>query len=398
MRTVSDPVEELIKTIAQVGKKKSSVPALKKIDPLRNFLRPDGKIDYAHLDDRDGACTRREILLRFLVLNAVLDQGPDMTGVRELLTSVTNDMYLREVRFLHKPSAFFDDLGIAIDKILKNHKSIKAARASIWASRNNSNPKKYNLFIDNSRQVLNYAVFRWGVPIALPLLLEKDCEDDNLKPTALVDYLEKWDSAEVMSQELKANERYGLGKAIGDKACHLLAKWMVSSFRLTRRTETSWDDFSYEAPYDSNAGRVLWRSGYLLKWASEKEYIAKEVIQRNKGKGGTDYIRVTNIRGMGASKKIPTRLKHVYDDVVVNHLMTNKRPPRKTEIQRIQHAYLKLISSKIKLTVADLDEGLMHIGTQYCFNVSNPNCNRCPINRHCEGFKSNRRLITDFRT
>jgi hypothetical protein len=33
-----------------------------------------------------------------------------------------------------------------------------------------------------------------------------------------------------MSQELKSNERYGLGKAIGDKACHLFAKWAVSRF------------------------------------------------------------------------------------------------------------------------------------------------------------------------
>lgn len=398
MPTPKDPLQELVETIARLGRSNNSSPGLRDVDPLRTFFLPDGTIDYAHLDDRDGACTRRELFLRFLVLNAVLDQGPDMVGVRMLLTAVTNRMYLAEIRFLHKPAAFFDELGIAIDEILENHKSIKSTRASDWAGKNQSNPARYNLFMENSRQVLNYAVFRWGVPIALPLLLERDAKDENRRPTALVDYLESWPSSEQMSQQLKDHERYGLGKAIGDKACHLLAKWMVSSFHLSRRADPSWDGYSYEVPYDSNAGRVLWRTGFLLKWASEREYIEKEVIQPRHGKDKTDYIRVTNIRGMGATRPLPALLQPVYSDLVINHLKTNKIPPRKVEIQRIQHAYLKSSSYKSNLTAADFDDGLMTIGTNYCLNISDPNCAQCPINPLCEGYQSNRRLITHFRT
>jgi len=393
-----DSIQQLLESIARVGKHNSTVPMLSEVGPLRNFLLPDGSIDYARLDERNGACTHREIFLRFLVLNAVLDQGPDMAGVRQLLTSVTNKMYLAEVRFLHKPLAFFAELGIAIDQILADHKSIKKARAAIWAAENQSNPTRYNLFMDNSTQALNYAIFRWGVPIALPLLLEKDNKIEEHKPTVLTDYLESWDSAEEMSQQLKDNERYGLGKAIGDKACHLLAKWMVSSFGLSRRKESSWREFAFEVPYDLNAGRVLWRTGYFLKWASEKDYIRAEVVQPKAGKGGTHYIRVTNIRGMGAIKQLPAHLQPVYTDVVMNHLKTNKRPPRKVEIQRIQHAYLLSNFADTGFSVADFDEGLMNIGTQYCLNISEPKCKSCPINRLCEGHQSNERLITDFRT
>lgn len=392
-------IEPLITAIATSGKNNASHPSLKEIEPLRHFFKSNGQLDYARLDERDGSCTRRELLLRFLVLNAVIDQGPDIIGVRKLLIAVTNALYRNEVRFLHKPLAFFQELGIAIDRILDTHATIKhSARAIEWANENQSRAEKYNLFMDNSKQALNYAIFRWGVPLALPWLLEKDCKDDNKRSTVLLDYLESWESAEGMSQQLKDHERYGLGKAIGDKACHLFAKWMVSSFKLTRRAEPSWGNFSFEAPFDSNAGRVLWRTGYFLQWASLKEYKAKDVVQLGQGKGGSNYIRVTNIRGMKASASLPENIQNAYTNVGINHLKTNKRPPKKFEIQRIQHAYLLEQYPSANLGVAEFDEGLIYIGTQYCFNHSEPLCSKCPINKFCEGYQENRKFIDDFRT
>ena len=82
-------------------------------------------------------------------------------------------------------------------------------------------------------------------------------------------YLKSWRSGEEMSQQLKDNERYGLGKAIGDKACHLFAKMYVSIFNLVkhRSGDTGWTDISYEVPFDSNAGRVLFRAGFFTSLA-----------------------------------------------------------------------------------------------------------------------------------
>ncbi|GAB4532003.1 MAG: hypothetical protein Fur0018_20390 [Anaerolineales bacterium] len=301
-------ISALVQRIAEVGQAHPSLPDLHAIEPFAHYFTLSGGLDLQQLDVRDGSGTRREILTRFLLLNAVLDQGPDITGLRQMLIEVTNHLYRREVRFLHKPIAFFQEIGLSIDYILMAHESVRQVQAEIWARENQSNAARYNLFMDNSRQVLGYAVFRWGVPLALPYLLQKDAlkqnPDKEPSPTLLLDYLESFDSAEQMAIAVKSHERYGLGKGIGNKAAHLFAKWLVSGFALTRRRDTAWGRLSYEVPYDSNAGRVLWRTGYLRYWATEAAYQRASVLQPGRGKSGTTYLRVTNIRGMGAERDL----------------------------------------------------------------------------------------------
>jgi len=103
-----EKIFELILKIAEVGREHPSQPQLIRIEPFRNYFNAKGSIVQAKLDNRDGCCTRRELLTRFLVLNAVLDQGPDLEGVRDLLIQVTNSLYLNEIRFLHTPLNFFN--------------------------------------------------------------------------------------------------------------------------------------------------------------------------------------------------------------------------------------------------------------------------------------------------
>jgi hypothetical protein len=387
-------VADLIQKIAEIGQEHPSSPQLAEIEIFANFFLPNGRLDDRSLDKTDGTnISRRELLTRFLLLNAVIDQGPDIVGVRKMLVNVTNEMYHYEIRFLHRPLAFFQEIGIAIDQILTQHQSIKALRAEAWAQENRSQPSRYNLFMDNSKQALNYAVFRWGVPLALPLLLEKDL--GKTKSTSpLLDYLETYPSAERMTTALKDHQRYGLGKAIGDKACHLFAKWMVSTFSITRRHDTSWGNYSFEVPYNSNAGRVLWRTGYLLHWASEEDYVKKQVIQKRQGKGGMDYLRVTNIRGMPTTLYLDADVKDAYCEISVKHLATHKKKPTKFEIQRLQHPFLLLQ----KQTVAAFDDGLNYIGTNFCFNHAQPKCKESPLKDLCEGHMSSPHLIQNYRT
>ncbi len=389
-------VIELVDKIADIGATTARPPLIEQIEIFQYYFSQDGKIDSENLEKRDGVCTRRELLLRFLVLNAVLDQGPDIEGVRRLLVTVTNNLYQNEIRFLHSPIEFFQEIGIAVQHILSEHDAIKEIRSMLWAEENQSSPNKYNLFMDNCKQVLNYAIFRWGVPLALPLLLERDVTDVAKKHDVLLKYLKSWPSAEIMSQQLKDNERYGLGKAIGDKACHLFAKWTVSSFNLLNANTPNWGIYSFEIPFDSNAGRVLWRTGFLLKWANEREYVQKSVIQKGKGKGGLDYIRVTNIRGMKTNTDLPNEIWQNYFDLACSHLCSHKKGPKKAEIQRIPHAFL--MSSTSSYGVAEFDDGLIHIGTKYCFNHDKPRCNECPISSICEGNNNQPYLIAQYRT
>ncbi|MCX7840967.1 MAG: hypothetical protein N2559_16145, partial [Anaerolineae bacterium] len=244
-------MKALLHTIAEVGRIHPSPPDLQKVEIFRYYFDENNQLIQKLLDERDGACTRRELLLRYLLLNAVLDQGPDTEGVRLLLVQVTNTLYRNEVRFLHQPAEFFRELNIAVNEITSTHDVVKKLRAARWAEANQTNPNKYNLFLDNTKQVLNYAIFRWGVPLAVPLLLTKDEGDEERRPQALLHYLERWQSAEIMSQQIKDHPRYGLGKAIGDKAAHLFAKWMVHSYHLTTRlNDPAWGPFSFEVPFD----------------------------------------------------------------------------------------------------------------------------------------------------
>lgn len=285
-------------------------------------------------------------------------------------------------------------MQISVEEIWENHEKVKESRSEKWAEINQSKPKKYNLFMDRTTQTLNYAIFRWGSPLALPYLLSQKSDEDS-RPTALLNYLESFDSAEKMSNQLKDDKRYGLGKAIGDKACHLFAKWIVSTFSLTRRTDKGWGEYSYEIPYDSNAGRVLWRTGYFLRLASEEAYKKRDVLQPGKGKGKETYIRVTNIRGMKTEEgTVSSEIRDIYVKICIENMKTNSRMPSTIEIQRLQHAFLK----KAGKSPSAFDDGLIYVGREYCHNHAEPECAKCPLRSQCEGANDRPELITDYRT
>ncbi len=390
---------ELLRAIARVGQSHSGDPDISQVEIFGHYFDEEAHIQADHLDDRDGSATRRELITRFLLLNTVLDQGPDLKGVRLLLINVTNLLYQNEVRFLHTPSEFFRELGIAIDKIIEQHESVKKIRAQIWAKANQSTPGRYSLFLDGTRQSLCYAVFRWGVPLALPLLLERHEQDEELRPSVLVNYLDSHKSAECMSGRLKDHDKYGLGKAIGNKGAHVFAKWYVTSFHLTKNQNNAWGPFSFEVPFDSNAGRVLWRTGFFLHWATVEDYTKKKVVQPGAGKGGTNYLRITNIRQMRVGEElISGEIRDSYLELCTEHLRTHKKAPKKIEMQRILHCILINLYSDTHLGPRELDDGLIYIGTNFCFNHENPNCQECPIAENCEGHLRRPELIRNYRT
>lgn len=393
----------LTKCICEVGLNQRRLPMVFDVEPFEYFF--DGnEVKKSELDNRDGNFTRREILARYLLLSSVLDQGPDIEGVGLLLKKVTTDLYQNEIRIFHSPLDFFKELNISIDGILKNHDSVKDIRAEEWAQIAGSSPSKYNLFFAQSprgiisiKQILDYSIHRWGTPLCVMRLLEKDNPDSD---SPLVDYLEQHDSAEIMSKELKKNERYGLGSAIGDKACHLFAKLYVSILGLVKREKTDgWGDYSYEVPFDSNAGRVLFRTGFFHQFATEKLMRKWKAVQPNQGAGGTHYIRVTEFRsGKVAELTKDDAIFSDYLKIVCDYLKTKKRP-RKVEIQQIPNMLLyKLGKSDLHYTIADFDEGLIHIGTQFCSNNAKPNCKDCLLNEYCVAYNEDRNLIDNYRT
>ena len=100
---------------------------------------------------------------------------------------------------------------------------------------------------------------------------------------------------------------------------------------------------------------------------------------------------------MPALNSLPKHLHERYVEIATEHMKTHTRPPRKVEIQRIQHAYLLEDYENTGLGVADFDEGIIHLGTRYCFNHEALLCQKCPIGPLCEG-RSRRDLIENYRT
>jgi hypothetical protein len=389
-------ITALLIEIAKIGKKHPNPPPLDKLFPFRHYFDENGVLLRDKLSENDGLWTRREILTRFLCLQSVLDQGTHIEGIRHFLAEVTNSLYEQEIRFLHKPIDFFREIGISVDELIQKHESAKKIYAPNWAMVNQTNANKFNLLrIDknDSKQVVNYAVHRWGVPLIVPYLLEKDLQKSGkTSGEPLVDHLESFASAEVMSQEMKDNERYGLGKAIGDKAAHLFAKWYVHSFELVKRKSDTWGKYSYELPFDSNVGRVLLRTGILFKLATMLDYQNADIIQLGGGKKGTHYLRVTNLRGMKPTLIVPdSTLGKRYLDVMKTHFGQRKKI---IEIQRLPNVLL--INSGY--AIAELDDGIIHIGTTYCLNTESPKCEKCPINKLCEGHQRQPEFINDYRT
>ncbi len=403
-----DFLKEITKKLCEIGKSNRQIPPIYNVEPFKHFFYKNKELRYNELDEYDGKFTRRELLSRYLLVSVVLDQGPDMVGVRELLKEVTTNLYRKEIRIFHQPVEFFKELGISIDEIINRHESIKRIRAEDWAWENKSVSSKYNLFfaqsmrgIISTKQVLDYTIHRWGVPLCLPMLLEKDLQKEGKdSPQPLVDFLESFPSAEHMAQNLKDHERYGLGSAIGDKACHLFAKMYVSIFKLVkyRKSDDGWTGFSYEIPFDSNAGRVLFRLGVLFELASKKDYEKWNVIQKGRGKGGVNYIRVTNIRNKKISSASNIKLFQEYREVVTNYLKTEKKP-KYIYLQRIPNLLVYQLSKEgYNYSIADFDDGLIHIGTTYCFNHDNPMCNACEIKTLCKGYNERVDWIRNFRT
>ncbi len=401
-----DKLLEIVENICKIGKGKRDRHYIYDVGPFQHFFNESEKgkqIIYDQLDTKDGKFTRREILARYLLLSSVLDQGPDIKGVELLLNNVISELYKKEIRILHRPLDFFKKLNILINTILEEHEKVKNIRAEIWAKENNTRSSKYNLFFAQSqrgiisiKQVLDYSVHRWGVPLCALMLLEKDC---NCSAQPFINYIENFDSAEKFTKKLKNHEKYGLGSAIGDKACHLFAKNYVSilNLRSTKvKNDKRWSDISYELPLDSNAGRVLFRVGFVKMLLEDDVLIRNNVIQKRKGKGETNYIRITNLRDIKIENCDLEKYKSCYSRMVKEHLIIGSKEI--IYFQRVPNLLIYLLSEcrKISYSIADFDDGLIYIGTNFCFNHSEPKCDECDIKGICAGKGTS--IIKDYTT
>ncbi len=170
----------------------------------------------------------------------------------------------------------------------------------------------------------------------------------------------------------------------------------ISRFNLVRKNSPGWNDLSYELPFDSNAGRVLFRTGFLLNLVTKDHLKQWEIIREGTGKRGTNYLRITNLRNKTINIFDEQKVKY-YKEFFKKHF--GKRF-QKVKLQHIPNILLyQLLEDRgIHFSVADFDDGLIYIGTKFCLNHDHPKCDQCPVNSICMGYNQDKSLITDYTT
>ncbi len=363
--------EPLIKKLNEIGLENHKIDDLSKILIFSPLFDESGTFDPSKLQKCDSEGIKfSEILARYLLIRAVLDQGPDMEGVRMFLEGVINSLYNLGIKFLHNPSDFFSNLEKVFLVVKDEHVKVKNKRGKIWAKNQNSErANSYNLFLENSKQIPSYVMGRMGPPLAIiEILKEKDEE--------LLDLFKKQKSAETLSKFIKEDEFYGLGKTIGNKAAHLLLKWLIYTYGILESDKKEWTQNSYELPLDSNAGRVLFMAGFFDPFLNSLDN-PDEIIGFEKEKDNNYYIYVTRaFRGKRAENIDESEAKDI--KVKISKLFSSN-------IRSIQVQWLiNYLSEVTESTVGAIDDGLMKIGTSYCINRGNQLCTTCEINMLCK--------------
>ena len=387
-------IKQLLQRLNEIGDDISydNTPQIKDVKIFEGLLDENKFIKRQKYNEKDKyGLEYKEVLTRYLFLNAILDQGPDMEGVRLLQTRVTNELYDKGISFLHDPHLFFKNINVVFRVIEEEHTKIKKERSIEWARRQNANASRYNLFLDNSKQLSSYVLGRWAPPLSIIQIRINEGKN-------LLDLFKEQKSAETLSSFIKSDTQYGVGKAIGNKAAHLLVKWLIYSYGLIESTNPKWSNNSYELPFDSNAGRVLFMTGFFhyffpslnnifIDKDTEKKWIGSRMNQKFSkeiGKNGEwtgkYHMYITN-SFRNAIIEENTLDEETEEKVKIFLKEKFGIRPQKIKIQHLINYFSEVLGAKI----GAIDDGLMKIGTSFCINRGNQRCNSCPLKDMCCG-------------
>ena len=314
----------------------------------------------------------REVIARYLYLNAVLDQGPDSLGVHLLLSRVTNRLY-EELRlpYLDEPTQFFANLSRVIPVIEAEHAAVKAERGPAM-----QRIKNYSLYGDEYR-VTPWIAFRWGSVLGNILRFEQ-------QRGGLLQWMNSFPSGEATAIAIKEDRLFGLGGAIGRKASRLFVKWAA----FTARLEPAWPPNSYEVPLDVNVGRVLMRTGYLFAFLDQEDMVKGEPKPWTEQKGGG-----INLSAQSLNNRPLQRIEEIEPDLF--SLLARWGLGRsRTHIRLMKTLNVLLAQARGgDAPVGQLDDGFMAIGRDICRNDA-ADVDRCPLQDVCIAA----RQVPDLRT
>lgn len=206
--------------------------------------------------------TRREVLLRWLMTRAIVDQGSDIVGVEMWHLGLITDCYQRGIRLLHTPLEALTRYEEIIEIADSQRRKVIAARADVWVSEKPETRSKGSYTPFNVDGMRGGTQAHWFISARLlPGLLTAFLSSGGL--TQHVFGNSATETPSEMARRLRKDTKKGLGWCMGDKACDLFAKWAVGTFRLGAGLSTTWEPSDCPLPMDQRVGRVLMRCGFM---------------------------------------------------------------------------------------------------------------------------------------
>lgn len=351
----------------------------------------------AYLDEPnsiDASITNRELLLRYLLTRAIVDQGSDTVGAEMWHSELIIRCYQRAppIRLLHRPVetvSNYESVVVIADAV---RDWVVSERATLWAA---ASPRRsigqYTPY--NVDGMLGGKQTHWFLAARLfPALLLAHALPGGL--TEIVFGSGPRDERPVeMARRLRGDRRLGLGWSLGDKAADLFAKWAVGTLRLTPEELRPWTSADTVIPMDQRIGRVMMRCGFMDELFGAPRLLLRTPMFQYRGTGRAPadgvslpeapyYLRVMEFRRTAAvnpqspvGRWFASYWRSIY-------------PSRRTPAIRPQDA-LSLLCAALNaepgesLTPVEVDDLFMEIGERWCTD-QNPRCEECPLASACQ--------------
>jgi len=386
------------KSVFEALSKQSEPPVLDAIPTYLNIvdcrLNSDAwAIELDHTDSRTGI-SNREVLLRYVLSRAIVDQGSDITGVEMWHSRLLERCYKDDIRVLHNASDFVSNYAKVLSMGVEVRDEVVIERAQVWADQKKSktrNKNSYTLFNVDGQRGGKQAHWFMSARL-LPALLLADSKPGGL--SGLVFGNMTTETPIKMSRRLRNDPVFGLGWCIGDKACDLFSKWAIGTFRLATGIANAWDPADSPLPMDQRIGRLMIRFGFM-----DEFFGVSRMMERKRFGFNPDDNQA---RPAAKSGDIPVGrwFLHVMD--FRRQASVSKGPPTDwlSEEWKSQGGVGKtprfgpqdVISILCKsmnqelgttMTPVELDDQLMGLGGEVCTDDS-PKCTACDLAATCQ--------------
>jgi hypothetical protein len=348
------------------------------------------------LDKSDNASgiSNREVLLRYVLSRAIVDQGSDIEGVEMWHSRLLERSYAMGFRILHDPAQFVQNYEEILKIGAKVRDEVFAERASLWANQEGSGKRHLNSYTPfNVDGLRGSKQTNWFMSARLfpAILLSKS------RHGGLVDLVFGNMPNETpleMSRRVRNDSVYGLGYCIGDKACDLFCKWAIGTYRLGCGLESSWDPSDSPLPMDQRIGRLMIRTGFMDEFFGVSRMMAgkqfgfnpeDDQTRPNTGEDiipdGRWFLRVMEFRRKSRVEKgaALTWLKDEWREGG-----RSEKPPRFGPQEVIGLLCKSLNREKgLKITPVEIDDNFMRIGGSVCTDVD-PQCTKCDLQFVCQ--------------